>query len=100
MILLWLAFSLFVPWYYGYDRMRPAGTAMKLFFTTELAPCPYLPGRRERRLVTVLDGADPDRLHDRLMQAGFRRSQGLAYRPACPGCRACVPVRIPVARFR
>jgi arginine-tRNA-protein transferase len=73
---------------------------MKLFFATELAPCPYLPGRHERRLVTLLDGSEPDRLHDRLMQAGFRRSQALAYRPACPGCAACVPVRIPVDRFR
>ena len=73
---------------------------MKLFFATELAPCPYLPGRHERRLVTMLDGSDPERLHDRLMQAGFRRSQALAYRPACPGCAACVPVRIPVERFR
>ena len=73
---------------------------MKLFFSTELAACPYLPDRRERRLVTMLDGPDPDRLHERLMQAGFRRSQALAYRPACPGCAACVPVRIPVARFR
>ena len=72
---------------------------MRLFFATELAPCPYLAARRERRLVTMLDGADPDRLHDRLLQAGFRRSQGLAYRPACPGCEACVPVRIPVERF-
>ena len=70
---------------------------MKLFFSTEPAACPYLPDRHERRLVTALDGADPDRLHDRLMRAGFRRSQGLAYRPACPGCQACVPVRIPVA---
>lgn len=73
---------------------------MKLFFSTELAPCPYLPGRHERRLVTMLDGAEPDALHDRLLRAGFRRSQGLAYRPACPGCAACVPVRIPVDRFR
>ena len=73
---------------------------MKLFFSTEPAPCPYLPDRRERRLVTMLDGPDPDGLHDQLMQAGFRRSQGLAYRPACPGCSACVPVRIPVAHFR
>ena len=40
------------------------------------------------------------RLHDRLALAGFRRSQGFAYRPACPGCTACVPVRIPVATFR
>lgn len=68
---------------------------MNLFFSTELAPCPYLEGRLERRLVTALDGGDPDRLHDRLLLAGFRRSQGYAYRPACPGCQACVPVRIP-----
>jgi arginyl-tRNA--protein-N-Asp/Glu arginylyltransferase len=73
---------------------------MKLFFSTELAPCPYLADQLERRLVTMIDGPDPDRLHDRLMQAGFRRSQELAYRPACPGCEACVPVRIPVVDFR
>ena len=33
---------------------------MKLFFSTELAPCPYLADRLERRLVTLLDGPDPD----------------------------------------
>jgi leucyl-tRNA---protein transferase len=73
---------------------------MNLFFSTELAPCPYLEGRRERRLVTLLDGAGGVALHDRLLLAGFRRSQNFAYRPACPGCQACVPVRIPVAGFR
>jgi arginyl-tRNA--protein-N-Asp/Glu arginylyltransferase len=72
---------------------------MHLFFSTELAPCPYLPNRAERRLVTSLDRSDADDRHERLMQTGFRRAQRFAYRPACPGCRACVPVRIPVARF-
>lgn len=72
---------------------------MQLFFSTEPAPCPYLADRLERRLVTGLGGSDPDRLHDRLLRAGFRRSQGYAYRPACTGCQACVPVRIPVGRF-
>ncbi|HEX6113739.1 MAG TPA: arginyltransferase [Geminicoccaceae bacterium] len=72
---------------------------MHLFFSTEPAPCPYLADRLERRLVTVLEGHDPDRLHDRLLRAGFRRSQGYAYRPGCTGCQACVPVRIPVRRF-
>jgi leucyl-tRNA---protein transferase len=72
---------------------------MHLFFSTEPAPCPYLPDRLERRLVTVLDGQEPDRLHDCLLRAGFRRSQGYAYRPGCAGCHACVPVRIPVASF-
>jgi leucyl-tRNA---protein transferase len=72
---------------------------MHLFFSTEPAPCPYLPGRLERRLVAAVDGDDPDRLHDRLLRAGFRRSQRYAYRPGCAGCQACVPVRIPVAQF-
>jgi arginine-tRNA-protein transferase len=72
---------------------------MHLFFSTEPDPCPYLSGRLERRLVTALDGDDPDLLHDRLLRAGFRRSQGYAYRPGCAGCQACVPVRIPVAQF-
>jgi arginyl-tRNA--protein-N-Asp/Glu arginylyltransferase len=72
---------------------------MQQFFSTELAPCPYLPERAERRLVTSLERTDADDRHERLMQVGFRRAQRFAYRPACPGCRACVPVRIPVARF-
>ncbi len=73
---------------------------MSLFFSTELTPCPYLEDRFERRLVTELDGPDANRTHDRLVIAGFRRSRGYAYRPVCPGCQACVPVRIPVAAFR
>lgn len=73
---------------------------MNLFFCTEPAPCPYLAARLERRVVTAIAGPDPSLLHDQLLRAGFRRSQGYAYRPACAGCQACVPVRIPVARFR
>lgn len=73
---------------------------MRLYFSTELAPCPYLDGQLERRLVTAMTGADADARHDQLMRAGFRRSQRYAYRPVCPSCQACVPVRIPVARFR
>ncbi len=72
---------------------------MHLFFSTEPAPCPYLADRQERRVVTVLEGDAADRLHDRLLRAGFRRAQGYAYRPGCTGCDACVPVRIPVPRF-
>lgn len=73
---------------------------LRHFFATPPTPCPYLTHRLERKVVTLLAGDDPDGLHDTLSQAGFRRSQDLAYRPACDDCSACIPVRIPVADFQ
>jgi len=73
---------------------------LKYFFMSPPAACPYVPGRRERLVFTDLISDDPDSLHHRLAQAGFRRSQNIAYKPACPGCNACVPVRVPADRFR
>ena len=70
----------------------------RLFYATLPTTCPYLPGRMEQRVVTELLPDEQDIL-DQLSEAGFRRSQGWLYRPACPGCQACVSVRIPVARF-
>ena len=40
----------------------------------------------------LLDGAS---VNDSLTQGGFRRSQNIAYRPACERCSACVSARIP-----
>jgi arginyl-tRNA--protein-N-Asp/Glu arginylyltransferase len=71
----------------------------QFFYTTAPLPCPYLPGRTERKVVTEITGPDAEPLHDRLSRAGFRRSHNIAYAPVCPGCNACVPIRIPVARF-
>jgi leucyl-tRNA---protein transferase len=70
------------------------------FYSTDLAPCPYLPGREERRLVALVEGDAGNGRLDLLTEAGFRRSQGYLYKPVCPGCRACVPVRIVVDGFR
>jgi arginine-tRNA-protein transferase len=69
------------------------------FFTTAPLPCPYIAGRLERKIVTELTGPDAERLHEALSRAGFRRSHSIAYTPACPGCNACVPVRIVVDDF-
>lgn len=69
------------------------------FFLTGPRPCPYLPDRRERKLFTNLVGGRAEALHDELAQLGFRRSQNIAYRPACQGCSACVSTRVPAARF-
>jgi arginyl-tRNA--protein-N-Asp/Glu arginylyltransferase len=69
------------------------------FFITAPSPCPYLPGRVERKVFTHLVGQDARSLNTQLSQGGFRRSQNIAYRPACDGCAACVSVRVPVNTF-
>lgn len=62
--------------------------------------CGYLPGMVERKVFTHLIGRRAPQINDLLTQAGFRRSQTIAYRPACEGCRACVSVRVPVDLFK
>lgn len=69
------------------------------FFTTAPQPCPYLPGRLERKVIADLAVPDADALHSRLSRVGFRRSHTLAYAPVCETCAACIPIRIPVAQF-
>ena len=70
------------------------------FYLTAPSTCPYLPGRQERKVFTHLVGERAADLNDLLTQGGFRRSQSLAYRPACENCRACVSVRVLVDEFR
>jgi arginine-tRNA-protein transferase len=69
------------------------------FFLTSPSPCPYLEGQYERKVFTHLVGEKAAEMNDLLTQGGFRRSQNIAYRPACETCRACVSVRILVDQF-
>lgn len=69
------------------------------FFVTSPAPCPYLPGRSERKVFTELKGPHSDALNDALGRIGFRRSQTVAYRPSCIDCTACVSVRVVADEF-
>ena len=69
------------------------------FFVTSPSPCPYLPGRQERKVFTELTGPHASELNDALGRIGFRRSQSVAYRPSCAGCAACVSVRVVTRGF-
>lgn len=76
-----------------------AGKTAPRFYLTAETPCPYLEGKMERKVFTHLLDADADAINSMLTTAGFRRSQTIAYKPACDGCSACVSVRIPVDAF-
>jgi arginine-tRNA-protein transferase len=69
------------------------------FFLTAPSPCPYLPGREERKVFAHLPLSDGPGVNDALTQVGFRRSQNIAYRPACEACDACISARIPAIDY-
>ncbi len=69
------------------------------FYLTAPATCPYLEGKLERKVFTHLVGEHAPAINDMLTQGGFRRSQNIAYRPACENCRACVSVRVLADHF-
>ena len=69
------------------------------FFLTSPSPCPYLEGQFERKVFTHLVGNKAAEMNDLLTQGGFRRSQNIAYRPACETCRACISVRVLAQEF-
>lgn len=75
-------------------------TRFPRFFVTSPSPCPYLPGRQERKIFTELSGPHAGELNDALGRIGFRRSQSVAYRPSCVGCNACLSVRVVASEFR
>ena len=70
------------------------------FYLTAPALCPYLDGKLERKVFTHLVGQRAGSLNDALTQCGFRRSQNIAYRPACENCQACVSVRVLIDAFK
>ncbi len=69
------------------------------YYLTIPGPCPYLPDQEERKVFVHLPPLEAINVNDQLSGIGFRRSQNIAYRPACQSCRACQSVRIPVRDY-
>ena len=82
------------------DRItRTGGTSRQVFYALMETACPYLPERKERKLLTEIQSRNGRATYNLLSRAGFRRSHNFAYRPACSGCQACVPVRVVAKDF-
>lgn len=69
------------------------------FYLTAQAPCPYLSGLAERRIVAFADTPQAAEAAPVLVQNGFRRSGTMFYRPHCPSCTACKSLRLRLSGF-
>jgi leucyl-tRNA---protein transferase len=73
--------------------------SLEFLVKSELHSCPYLPEKRAREEVFVAQELHEELYHD-FMDHGFRRSGNFFYRPSCPRCQECRPLRIPVREFK
>jgi arginyl-tRNA--protein-N-Asp/Glu arginylyltransferase len=71
---------------------------LELYLAGEHA-CSYLPDLRARMMLVSPEKPMNTSLYSLLAREGFRRSGDAVYRPFCDGCKACIPVRLPVNAF-
>jgi len=69
------------------------------FYLTPEHECSYLPMQQAMTLFADPSVCIDTTMYSELIQHGFRRSGTHVYRPRCPMCDACIPIRIPVNDF-
>ncbi len=72
---------------------------IQLYQSTE-HPCSYLEDQQAQNLVIDPNLDKDGRLYSFLVGLGFRRSGTMIYRPGCPNCDQCTPIRISVDQFK
>ncbi len=83
----------------SHDSNIDPATATIAFYLTPGHNCSYLHNREAMTLFLDPNAPVSEHLYTRLTQDGFRRSGRYIYRPRCPHCESCQPLRIPVQRF-
>lgn len=63
-------------------------------------PCSYLEGELAQSAFVDPSFEINTAIYSQLIAHGFRRSGDEVYRPHCAQCSQCVPVRLPVAKFK
>jgi len=69
-------------------------------YATDTHPCSYLEGQDANTIFVDPHFPMTAELYGQLSARGFRRSGEHIYRPHCANCQACIPIRIPVDKFR
>ena len=70
------------------------------FYLTAAHECNYLDDKESVSLFVDPQYKISNTLYSHLSEMGFRRSGQHVYRPHCPDCRACLPMRVPVETFK
>jgi leucyl-tRNA---protein transferase len=82
----------------GKFQRRARLQQLKPISLDHLEPCPYLAGRQKQFEYFFAVSLSGEELA-KFLAAGWRKFGPYFFRPACPECRACIPVRVPVRQF-
>ena len=73
--------------------------SIPLFLSQEHA-CSYLEDEQAQSVFVHPSCPVTTAIYGQLIEQGFRRSGDDVYAPHCPHCAACIPVRLPVEKFK